>query len=137
MEPSALRAVLVVEESLAVWQKLNIAAFAVSGVAHTWPDLVGDPYRDADGHEYLPMFGLPVVVLSGRSEQVLRAFRRAAERGLRTTIYTRELFTTGNDHDNRAAVAAVPFDQLDVVGFAAAGAKRAIDKATDGLRMHE
>jgi hypothetical protein len=137
MESAALKSVLVVEESLAVWQKLNIAAFTISGVAHTWPDLVGDPYRDADGREYLPMLGLPVVVLTGPGERVRRAFRRAAERGLRTTVYTRELFATANDHDNRAAVAKVPFDDLDVVGFAAAGAKRAIDKAADGLRLHD
>jgi hypothetical protein len=136
MEPAALKAVLVVEESLAVWQKLNIAAFAVSGVAHTWAHLIGDPYRDADGHEYLPMLGLPVVVLTGPAERVRRSFRRAVERDLRTTVYTRELFVTANDHDNRAAVAAVPFEHLDVVGFAAAGGKRVIDKATDGLHLH-
>jgi hypothetical protein len=137
MEAAALKAVLVVEESLAVWQKLNIAAFAISGVAHTCPDLVGEPYRDADGREYLPMLGLPVVVLTGPADKVRRAFRRAAERDLRTTVYTRGLFATGNDRDNRAAVAAVPFADLDVVGFAAAGARRAIDKATDGLRLHD
>ena len=65
-----------------------------------------------------------------------RAFHRAAERGLRSTVYTRDLFATGNDIDNRDAVARVSTADLDVVGFAVAGTARVVDKALDGLRLH-
>jgi hypothetical protein len=133
---TGLKAVLVVEDGLPDWQKLNVAAFAVSGVAAARPDLIGEPYFDADGNEYLAMLGLPMVVLTGNATKVQRAFRRAADRSLRTTIYTRDLFTTGDDTANRGAVAAVPFASLDVVGFAVVGPRRVIDKVADGLRMH-
>jgi hypothetical protein len=51
-------------------------------------------------------------------------------------VFTSDLFTTGNDRDNRAAVAAVPRDQLDLVGLAVHGPRNAVDKVVKGLRMH-
>jgi len=127
---------VVVDEDLAAWQKLNVTAFVVSGVAATGTELVGEPYVDGSNATYLPMFAYPLIVLTGPSAKVKRAFHRAAERGLRSTVYTRELFATGNDIDNRAAIAAVPTADLDVVGFAVAGAPRVVDKALDDLRLH-
>jgi hypothetical protein len=127
---------VVVDEDLAQWQKLNITAFVVSGLAATEPDLIGEPYVDGSAVSYLPMFAYPLIVLAGPSAKVRRAFHRAAERGLRSTVYTRDLFATGNDIDNREAVARVSTADLDVVGFAVAGPARVIDKALDGLRLH-
>jgi hypothetical protein len=51
-------------------------------------------------------------------------------------VYTDELFTTGNDADNRAAVAAVATEDLGLAGFAVAGDRRTVDKALDRLRLH-
>jgi hypothetical protein len=39
-----------------------VTAFLVSGIAGTVPEVVGEPYRDASGNEYLPMFVQPVLV---------------------------------------------------------------------------
>ena len=39
-------------------------------------------------------------------------------------VYTEELFATGNDVDNRAAVAAVPAEKLALVGLAVYGPRR-------------
>ena len=47
-----------------------------------------------------------------------------------------DLFTTGNDRDNRAAVRAVPTDDLDLVGLAVYGPRNAVDKVLKGARMH-
>ena len=52
---------VVLRGDLAVWQKTNVTAFLVSGIAGTVPDVVGQPYRDASGNEYLPMFVQPVL----------------------------------------------------------------------------
>jgi len=52
---------VVLRDDLAVWQKTNVTAFLVSGIAGTVPGLVGEPYRDASGQEYLPMFVQPVL----------------------------------------------------------------------------
>jgi hypothetical protein len=53
---------VVLRHDLAVWQKTNVTAFLVSGIAGTVPDVVGEAYRDASGNEYLPMFVQPLLV---------------------------------------------------------------------------
>ena len=64
------------------------------------------------------------------------AHGRALSRGVPMSVFTSELFTTGNDTDNRAAVRAVQTDQLDLVGIAVFGSRNAIDKILKGARMH-
>lgn len=51
-------------------------------------------------------------------------------------MFTSDLFSTGNDRDNRAAVRAVGADQLDLVGMAVYGPRNAVDKVLKGARMH-
>ena len=45
---------VVLRDDLAVWQKTNVTAFLVSGIAGTVPGVVGAPYTDGSGNEYLP-----------------------------------------------------------------------------------
>ncbi|HLM65628.1 MAG TPA: DUF2000 domain-containing protein [Acidimicrobiales bacterium] len=125
-----------VRTDLAVWQKLNVTAFVVSGLGATDPDLVGEPYVDADTQRYLPMFVRPVSVYGGDGAALTRAFTRARGRGLAVAVYTDDLFATGNDVDNRAAVAKVATADLSLAGFAVAGPRRDVDKALDKLRFH-
>jgi hypothetical protein len=42
--------------------KLNVATFTFSGIAATVPAIAGEPYLDASGCTYLPMFRQPVLV---------------------------------------------------------------------------
>ena len=60
----ATKIAIVLRDDLAVWQKANVTAFLVSGIAGTDPATVGAPYADASGNRYLPMFREPVLVLS-------------------------------------------------------------------------
>ena len=108
---------VILRDDLAGWQKANVTAFLVSGVAGTNPDTVGEPYRDASGNEYLPMFVQPVLVYEADSAALRRAHGRAMERGVTPAVYTQELFATNHDEANRAAVAAVPGEELDLVGI--------------------
>ncbi len=57
-------------------------------------------------------------------------------RALSCSVFTSDLFATGNDRENRAAVRAVPADQRDVVGLAVYGPRNAVDKVVKGARMH-
>jgi hypothetical protein len=141
---------VLLRDDLAGWQALNVTAFLVSGL----PDeLRGEPYVDADDVKYLPMFGQPVVVLQGDQDLLKKAHQRAlAQRGRsgafqgspsRTgyslptlSIFTADLFATGNDDDNRAAVRKVHTQDLDLVGIAVHGQKNAVDKIFKGARMH-
>ena len=127
---------VVVRDDLETWQKLNVTAFVASGMGTSAPELIGPPYEDASGLKYHPMFGIPVLVFSGGARELRRAFDRARSRGLVMAVYTDELFGTGNDIDNRAAVAAVATEDLSLAGFAVAGDHRTVDKALDKLRLH-
>ena len=132
----ATKIAVLLREDLQPWQALNVTAFLASGIAATDPALVGEPYRDADGTGYLPMFRQPVLVLEGDAALLTLARERALARGLTIGVFTADLFATGHDAANRAAVAAVPGEKLDLVGLAVHGPKNAVDKAFRGARMH-
>jgi hypothetical protein len=127
--------VVVLRDDLAVWQKANVTAFLVSGIA-TVPGVVGEPYVDGSGVEYLPMFGQPVLVYGADAASLRRAYERARTRHVRLAVYTHDLFATGHDEANRAAVAAVPSDELDLVGIAFRAERKIADKVLDKLRPH-
>lgn len=127
---------VLLREDLEPWQRLNVTAFLVSGLGSQFPEVIGEPYADADGTPYLPMFRQPVLVFEGTRETLTAAHGRALSRSLPRSVFTAELFTTGNDRDNRAAVRAVPKDRLDVVGLAVYGPRNAVDKVLKGSRMH-
>jgi hypothetical protein len=126
---------VLLRDDLAGWQRLNATAFLVSAIAGARPELLGEVYRDADGTEYLPMFGQPVLVFVGDRDLLRMAHARALERGLRFSLFTAELFSTGNDVDNRAAVAGVARADLDVVGIGLHAGRNAVDKILKGARL--
>jgi hypothetical protein len=127
---------VVLRDFLAVWQKTNVTAFLVSGIAGTVDGVVGEPHRDASGNEYLPMFVQPVLVYEADGAGLRRAYERAMSRGVKPAVYTRELFETNHDAANRAAVAAVGGEDLDLVGIALRAERKLVDKVVDRLRFH-
>ena len=128
---------VVLLDDLAVWQKTNATAFLVSGFAADDASLVGEPYVDGSGNQYLPMFRQPVLVYAADAAGVRRAYDRAMAREVeQLAIFTRELFSTPHDAANRAAVAAVPAHELDLVGIALRAERKTVDKVLDKLRPH-
>jgi hypothetical protein len=127
---------VLVRDDLETWQRLNVTAFLVSGIAGGHPQLMGEPYEDADGTAYLPLLGQPVVILEADAATLRAAHARALGRELAMSVYTREMFSTGNDLANRAAVRAVGRDDLDLVGIAVHGPKNGVDKTVKGARLH-
>ena len=127
---------VVVLGELPTWQKLNVVAFSASGVAVSVPEVTGAPYEDASGNTYLPMFRQPVLVFEADPAQIRAAFDRAMALGIRPAIFTRELFGTGHDEANRAAVKARPCPELDLAGFALRGERNEVDKVVKGLKLH-
>jgi hypothetical protein len=127
---------VVLREDLPVWQKLNATAFLASGVAGTEPDCIGEPYQDASGHRYLPMFRQPVLVFACNAEQLRRAYDRLRDCGLSFSVFTEDLFRTNHDAANRAAVKAVRSEDLRLVGMAVRGERKLVDKALKGLSLH-
>jgi hypothetical protein len=97
---------------------------------------MGLPYEDASGNRYLSMLREPVLVYAADAAALTRTHGRALGRGLPVAVYTEELFATGNDDDNRAAVRAVPAEKLALVGLAVYGPRADVDKVAKGLTLH-
>ena len=128
---------VVVRDDLATWQRLNVTAFLISGVtAEAGPGAIGQDYLDADGRRYLPLLVQPVLVLEAGAAKLRTVRERAERREVTLAIYTNEMFATGNDDDNRAAVRAVATDELDIVGVALRAPHRDADAVLRGLDRH-
>lgn len=127
---------IVIRDDLLPWQGLNVTAFLAGGLAGRDPEILGDVYADADGTEYSPLIREPIFVLTGTADTLQRTRRRAVDRGLTPAIYTVDMFSTDHDDANRAAVAGVAADDLDLVGIAVHGPRKAVDKVINGLKRH-
>jgi hypothetical protein len=83
------------------------------------------------------MLRQPILIYAAKSSGIRRAYERAMAREVeQLAIFTRELFSTPNDTANRAAVAAVPAAELDLVGIALRADRKIVDKVLDKLRPH-
>ena len=127
---------LIVRDDLAVWQKLNVAAFLATGVAAAIPDALGEPYEDAAGRQYGRMLGQPMLVFATDLPGLQAAHRQAVTRELTIVPYVHAMFSTGHDAANREAFRAQDVANLDLVGLALHGSKKAIDKTVKGLKLH-
>jgi hypothetical protein len=128
---------VVVRDDLAVWQRLNVTAFLMAGVtAQAGAEAIGEDYVDGDGRRYLPLLVQPVLVFESTGPKLKTVRERAERRETPVAIYTMEMFSTGKDEDNRAAVRAVPTEELDLVGLALRAPHRDADAILRGLTRH-
>ncbi len=128
---------VVVLDDLITWQKLNITAFLMGGIGNL-NETCGDVYQDKSGKEYLPIIKQPVVIYKANQEEIKKTFDKANARDdFKVAIYTRELFDTYSDVDNRAAVARVETDDLDIVGLAIYGPKNPLNKCFKNISLHD
>lgn len=129
-----MKIAVVLRSELEPWQRLNVASFTISGVA-SQEGAVGEDYRDGSNNRYLPMFKDPVLVFGADGGDMVRTVDRARSRGISFSIFTRDLFNTFNDIDNRAAIEAVAADMLDIVGMAFRTDRKTADKVLKGLKL--
>ena len=128
--------VIAIRADLASWQKLNMTAFLAAAVAATRAESIGEHYEDADGTKYLATFGQPVLVFATTPTSWRAPASARCARGVVPAIFTEDLFATGNDTDNRAAVDAVHAADLRPHRVALRAERRDADKITKGLRLH-
>jgi hypothetical protein len=127
---------IVVRDDLATWQKLNVASFLSGGIVGSYPEVAGERYVDASGRSYGRLVRQPILIFAASADELRKTHERAIGRGLTASIYTSALFATSNDIDNRAAVAGVATDALDLVGFGLHADRKEVDKVTKGLALH-
>lgn len=127
---------IVLRNDLEAWQELNVTAFLMSGIAGT-QDIIGQPYRDADGMEYLPMSQQPIMLHSASGEQMKELLKKALTKDVVISIFTEELFNTYNDEDNRAMVGRFKTEELNLVGIGIRGKKNHVDRLLKGFALHK
>ena len=127
---------IVVRDDLLVWQKLNVTAFLTSGVLGADEELLGERYMDASGQSYRPLIVQPMIVLTTDKAGLTKIHIRALTRGVDFAIYIEDMFETGHDAANRAAVRQYATEELNLVGLALREDKKVVDKITKGAKMH-
>ncbi|MBN9019327.1 MAG: DUF2000 domain-containing protein [Rhizobiales bacterium] len=130
----ATKTAIVLATDLPTWQKVNVAAFLAGGLVQSFPEMAGEPYADADGRAYTALIREPVFVFGAEPDTMRRTYERAISRDLRFAIFTRPLFETTHDADNRAEVAATSAAALDLVGLGLHGERKIVDKVINGLK---
>ena len=112
-----------------------MAAFLAGGLTGTHDHMMGEPYRDGAGRAYSALIREPVFVFGATLDELRRTHQRALSRELVPAIYIEPMFTTTNDADSRAAVAAADSEALDFVGVGIHGPRKVIDKVVNGLKF--
>jgi hypothetical protein len=128
---------VVVRDDLLAWQRLNVTAFLMSGItSQAGPGAIGEDYVDGDGRRYLPLLVQPVLIFQTGGDRLRTLRDRAERRGVAVAIYTADMFATGNDDANRAAVRAVATAALDLVGLGVRAGHRDVDAIVRGADRH-
>ncbi|KAA3503284.1 DUF2000 family protein [Rhizobium rhizogenes] len=127
---------VILRDDLAVWQKLNVTAFLMSGIVAQAGEIIGEPYRDGAGNVYNPLSIQPVVVMATDQEALRKIHQRSLERDVTTSLYIEEMFATGHDVANRQVFSEFSPDNARVVGMALRADKKIVDKITKGAKLH-
>ncbi len=128
--------VIVLRQDLAAWQALNVTFFLAAGIVAQTPAIVGEAYRDREGHVFNPLSIQPAIVLAADAATLGAIHRRALERGVRASAYVEEMFATGHDAANREVFARFGPDDARIVGLALRAEKKIADKIVRGAAMH-
>ncbi len=127
---------VVLRDTLAPWQALNVTAFLMTGITGQYPEIVGEPYRDRAGNTFNALSVQPIVVLQADAATLATIHRRALEHGVKSSLYVEEMFATGHDAANREVFAQFAPDDAKVVGIALRAEKKIVDKITKGAKLH-
>ncbi|WP_296946873.1 DUF2000 domain-containing protein [uncultured Massilia sp.] len=127
---------LIVRNDLAGWQRMNVVAFLATGIAAEAPAILGQPYVDANGHRYGRMAGQPMLVFEADLAGLQAAHRTGLERQVALVPFVHAMFATGHDEANRQAFLHEDPANLDLVGLALRGPRKAVDKAVKRLSLH-
>ncbi|WP_440483057.1 DUF2000 family protein [Serratia marcescens] len=126
----------IVRDDLPTWQRLNVVAFLATGIAAAAPEIIGERYVDARGRRYGAISGQPMLIFAADLPGLQNVHRKGLERELTLIPYVHAMFATGHDEANRQVFRAEDADNLDLVGLALRGPKKAVDKAIKGLALH-
>ena len=128
---------IVVDEDLAVWQKLNVIAFLSSGLTSQIIDIFGQAYEDKTGKQYSPLCKQPIVVLKAPRKKLNTYLARANKHEVNSAIFIEDMFSTSHDEANRESVQQYYSDELPLVGISIRADKKTVDKIMKGAKLHD
>ena len=126
----------IVRNDLPTWQRLNVVAFLATGIASAAPEIMGEAYVDSLGRRYGNLSGQPMLIFEADLAGLQKAHSKGLERELVLIPYIHAMFSTGHDEANRQVFLKEDASQLDLVGLAIRGPKKAVDKVIKGLSLH-
>jgi hypothetical protein len=134
-QPATVRCVIVVDEALSPGLAANAAAVLALTLGATVEGLTGADLVDADGgsHPGLIPAGLPVLAASRAELAALRS--RAADAGVGVVAFPTFGQQTTDYDAVRTLVAQTPTAQLEYLGLALHGPRRAVSRLTGNLRL--
>lgn len=127
---------VVLRDDLQTWQALNVTAFLSGGLVGENQTIIGDAYRDRMGNNYNVLIRQPIIVLSACENIIQKIHQRSLTRGVKSSLYIEEMFSTGHDAANRAVFAEYNPEDAKVVGIALQSDKKIVDKITKGAKMY-
>ncbi|WP_417452250.1 DUF2000 family protein [Kiloniella sp.] len=127
---------VVLRDDLQTWQALNVTAFLSGGLAGENQTIIGEAYRDRMGNNYNALIRQPIIVLSACENTIQKIHQRSLTRGVKSSLYIEEMFSTGHDAANRAVFAEYDPEDAKVVGIALHSDKKIVDKITKGAKMY-
>src|SRR3546814_11445600 len=96
-----------------------------TGIASAALEAMGKPYIDSNGHHYASMLGQPILVFESDLDGLQAAHREGIKRELAMVPYIHGMFSTGHDEANRQVFLADDANNLELVGLALRGRKKA------------
>ena len=85
---------------------------------------------------YASMSVQPILVFEGDLAGLQGVHRTARERELTVVPFIQAMFATGHDEANREVFRAEDAANMNLVGIAVRGPKKAVDKTVKGLALH-
>ncbi len=128
---------IIIRNDLPAWQRMNVVAFLATGIAFSAPEVMGETYIDANGQSYGKMFGQPILIFEAELAGLQAAHQVGLARDITVLPYVFAMFSTGHDEANRKVFAEEDPANMNLVGLALRGPKKAIDKAVKGMSLHK
>ena len=129
------KCVIVVDDSLPVGLKANIAAVLCLSVGSNFPDVIGSDANDATGNTYAGITQIPVPVLMAATDQISDLVAAAREKELYHACFTDAALNTKKYEDYTTQLAAKSSDEVVHHGVVLVASDKQVKKLTGGLPL--
>jgi hypothetical protein len=129
------RCVIVVDQALPPGRAANAAAVLALTLGAMMPALVGDELVDADGYPHPGLIPIGLAILRASSSDLTTLRARALDSELGVIDFPAFGQQTNDYHEVRSHVARTPTTQLEYLGLALHGSRRAVTKLTGNFPL--